>query len=71
MQGTLQPYGDNFAFVIPFEDELLHTSDKPFCWDSTCDCHSDTEAFVAVQQFVYDGLLTPDEAVLFIAGKTV
>jgi hypothetical protein len=66
----MQPYGDNFALVIPVDD-LEHTADKPFCWDSTCGCHTDQQLFRETQQFVADGVLTPDEAMLFIAGKTV
>ena len=67
----MQPYGDNFAFVIPVEDAPLHTAEKPFCWDSTCGCHTDQQLFLETQQFVTDGVITPDEATLFIAGKTV
>jgi hypothetical protein len=68
---TVQPYGDNFAFVIPVEDEILHTLDKPYCWDSMCGCHRDETLFRETQQFVLDGTMTPHEAMLFIAGKTV
>jgi hypothetical protein len=67
----MQPYGDNFAIVIPVEDELLHTLDKPFCWDSTCGCHNDETLLRETQQFVLDGVMTPDEAVIFVVGKTV
>ena len=62
---------DNFAYVIPVEDEILHTTEKPFCWDSNCPCKADNEAYLQVKRFVDDGLMTPDEATLFIAGKTV
>lgn len=65
------PYSKNFAIVIPMEDELLHTLDKPFCWNSTCGCHRDETLFREVQQFVLNGEMTPHEAILFIAGKTV
>ena len=66
----MQGYGDNFIPVIPV-DELLHTPEKPFCWDSTCGCHED-ELFIAeIAQAVSDGLLTPDEATDFVAGRTV
>ncbi len=27
--------------VIPVDDDLLHTTDKPFCYDGTCGCHED------------------------------
>ena len=64
-------FPDNFAYVVPVEEDLLHTSDHPYCWDSTCPCHENQEAFVHIQQYVFDGLMTPDEAVLFVAGRTV
>ena len=65
------PNGQSFAIVIPMEDDLLHTLDKPFCWDSTCGCHHDDALLREVQQFVLNGELTPYEAMLFIAGRTV
>lgn len=72
MQETImQPYGDNVTLVILCEDDLLHTVNKPFCWDSVCGCHRDDTLFREVQQFVLDGLMTPHEVMLFIAGKTV
>ena len=41
---------DNFAYVIVVEaDEILHTPDHPFCWNSTCTCHDDQEAIAEVQ----------------------
>ena len=70
MEGTIRPYGDNFAFVIPVDD-LLHTPENPFCWDMHCPCKSDQDLFAQVQQFIRDGLLTVDEATLFYCGKTV
>ncbi len=38
----LQHYGDNFIFVVP-EAHPLHTSEHPFCYNDTCDCHEDQE----------------------------
>ncbi len=67
----MQPYGDNFAFVIPVEDELLHPPEKPFCWDSTCGCHEDKLLISEVAQAVQNGLMTPEEATDFVAGRTV
>ncbi len=62
---------DNFAYVVLVDEhELLHTTDHPFCWNSTCECHEDQEAIAAVQQYIVDGLLTPDEATLFVRGRT-
>jgi hypothetical protein len=71
MEGTIQPYGDNFAFVIPV-DEILHTPDNPFCpIDPHCPCHEDQALIAAVAQFVSDGLMTPDEATRFVEGRTI
>ena len=62
---------DNFAYVIFVDEhELLHTADHPFCWNNTCECHEDQEAIATVQQYIVDGLLTPDEATLFVRGRT-
>lgn len=71
MQATIQPYGDNFIFVIPVEDEILHTPDKPFCWDNTCPCHEDALLIAEVAAFVLQGIMTLDEATHFISGRTV
>ena len=69
MPPDMAPYSQNFIIIIPMEDDLLHTLDKPFCWDSICGCHRDETLFREVQQFVLNGLMTPQEAMLFIAGK--
>jgi hypothetical protein len=63
-------FGDNFIPVIPV-DEIKHTSNQPFCWDSSCPCHEDQELIQSVAQQVQDGLFTPDEASRFTAGKTL
>ncbi len=61
---------DNFSYVIPV-DYLLHESEKPFCWDETCDCHEDPELIAEVHVFVQDGLMTENEATDYIAGKVI
>jgi hypothetical protein len=66
----VQPVPDNFAYVIPV-DEVEHTPESPFCYDPTCDCHEDQDAIGLVAQHVQGGLLTPDEATDFVAGKQV
>jgi len=72
MQTTIKSYGDNFAFVIPVEDELLHTPETPFCFvDPQCPCHEDHTLIAEVSEFVAQGLMTPAEATDFVAGKTV
>jgi len=71
METTITPYGDNFAFVIPVDD-LLHTSDNPFCpVDPRCPCREDQALLAEVAAFVSQGLMTPDEATQFVEGRTV
>jgi hypothetical protein len=60
---------DNFAYVIPVDDEPEHPPFYPFCFDSTCPCHEDDEAIAAVYQAVQGGLLTSEEATDFVLGK--
>jgi hypothetical protein len=66
----MQPYGDNFAYVVPV-DYLLHTLEKPFCYDSQCPCHEDDLLTLVVSDFVQAGLMTPDEATDFVAGRGI
>jgi len=65
-------YGDNILPVI-FTDHpfLLHTADHPFCFcDPDCPCHEeDQESIDMVNAWVQEGLMTPQEASLFVAGK--
>jgi hypothetical protein len=56
----MQGHGDNFIYVIPF---------CPI--DLTCPCHEDQELLSAVNIAVTDGLLTPDEAIALVQGRTV
>ena len=58
------------VYVIPVDD-LLHTPDHPFCYDGTCDCHDNPQAIQIVTGYVQDGLMTPEEAKDFVAGKTI
>jgi len=67
----MQPYADNFLPVIPIEDAVLHTDKHPFCCNDTCPCRDDQEALTTVNAAVVNGLLTPDEAIAFIQGRTV
>ena len=68
----MQAYGNTFAIVVPVEDELLHTPEKPFCFvDPTCPCHEDQTLTAEVAVFVLEGLMTSDEATAFVAGRTV
>ena len=48
-----------------------HTDSKPFCWNSSCNCHEDHDALSQVNQYIQDGLLTPEEATNLVNGKTI
>ena len=61
---------DNFIPVIPV-DNLEHTPEKPFCWDSSCPCHEDDLLIEEVSVFVQEGLMTPQEATDFVAGRGI
>jgi len=67
---NLRPFADNFIPVITVGYKE-HTEAKPFCWNSGCSCHEDREAISQVNQYVQDGLLTPEEATHLVNGKTV
>ena len=60
---------DNFIPVI--ESNLVHILMQPFCLDTSCPCHEDTERIQQVAQHVQDGLLTPEEANQLTAGRTL
>lgn len=66
----MQGYGDNFIPVIPV-DEIMHTVDRPFCWNSECPCHEDETLILEVAAHVNNGLMTPEEATDFVAGKGI
>jgi hypothetical protein len=61
---------DNFAYVVPVDYEL-HTPEKPFCYDATCECHEDDVLIFQVSLHVLDGLMTPDEATDFVKGQGI
>ncbi len=61
---------DNFAYLVPVDYEL-HTPEKPFCFDQSCDCHEDDLLIAEVSLHVQDGLLTPDEATDFVNGRGI
>jgi hypothetical protein len=63
-------YGDNFIPVVP-EEHLLHTPEHPFCGDPTCPCSENMDALTELDQAVRKGLITSDDALRIIAGKTV
>ncbi len=67
---AIESYGDNLIPVIPV-DVVFHTDEMPFCFANPfCPCHDDHEEIQKVAVWVTDGLMTEDEAVAFIAGRT-
>ncbi len=63
---------DNFSYIIPVdEDEMLHSLEKPFCWNCICPCHEDQDNITIVAKQVQNGLFTPQEAIDFVNGKTI
>jgi hypothetical protein len=65
------PTPDNFSYIIPVEDDPIHTAEQPFCPDPTCECHEDQDEIGLVAQYVERGLLTSDEATDYVGGKHV
>ncbi len=61
---------DNFMYVVPV-DYLLHTPEKPFCYDETCPCKEDQEAITQIAAWVADGLITSGEATDLVAGRGI
>ncbi len=62
---------DNFSYVVPV-DFLPHTQENPFCFaDPSCPCHEDADNIAEAAAFVQDGLMTPEEATDFVAGKSI
>ena len=67
----MNPRPDNFAYVILMEDPIIHTDDHPFCPDWSCTCHEDDQESIArVNSWVQAGLMTPQEAIQYILGRT-
>lgn len=66
----MQGFGDNFIPVIPV-DEIEHPPEKPFCWNGGCPCHEDQELISEVAVHINNGLMTPEEATDFVAGKGI
>jgi hypothetical protein len=53
---------------IPMEDDLVHTSDHPFCSDGTCGCHEDETLIGEIAAQVEAGTLTPEQATDIVEG---
>jgi hypothetical protein len=71
------PFADSVPPVLPVASPdfqyptQYHTPDKPFCPEPACTCHEDPDAIAQVNEYVYEGLMTPDDATRFVQGKTV
>jgi len=61
---------DNFTYLI-YVEHVLHTAEKPFCFDSACECHEDDVLIYQVSLHVQDSLMTPDEATGFVKGRGI
>jgi hypothetical protein len=60
----------NHVPLVLMEDDLVHTAEHPFCFiDDQCPCHEDALLVAEVAQAVTDGLLSPNEATRFVAGR--
>lgn len=67
---SILSYGDNIIPVIPV-DYVVHTEEMPFCFtDPSCPCHDDHAEIQKVAVWVTEGLMTEEEALNFIAGRT-
>ncbi len=55
--------------LIPMEDDLVHTSEYPFCSDGTCGCHEDETLIGEIAAQVEAGILTPEQATDIVAGN--
>jgi len=64
----MRQIGDNFIPVI-LVGYKEHTAMHPFCLNSTCRCKEDPELIRQVNEYVQQGLLTPQEATRTIEGK--
>jgi hypothetical protein len=67
MPGTTRRYTSHTPERV---DLTVHTPDHPFCYDPKCTCRENKEAIERVQQWVQEGLMTPQEATQYILGRT-
>lgn len=61
---------DDFTYLVPVVYDL-HSPEKPFCYDAACACHEDDVLIFQVWLYVQNGLMTPDEATVFVEGKGI
>ena len=58
---------------IPYEggEQLIHSTEHPFCADMSCPCHEDAEAVAQVQHWLSEGLLTAEDADRIYRGQSL
>ncbi len=52
-------------------EQVVHTPERPFCFDMTCWCHTNQDAIAETAQYVTDGLLSSEEADRLYRGRMV
>ena len=57
--------------VVLWEGDVLHNKGKMFCYNARCSCHESPSFIAQVARFVSEGLMTPQEATKFVAGKNI
>ena len=56
--------------VVNEQGEEMHTTDRPFCADMRCECHSDPVLWRAYIYYPWlDGLMTMDAAAALFSGR--
>ena len=64
-----QPYLGSIILVVSVPDPRTHSIAHPFCFvDKNCPCHSDRYQVNKVNEYVYQGLMTEEEARNFVQG---
>ena len=66
MQPNLPGYN-----VVVWEGDPLHAKGKMFCYNPRCTCHESPLLIAQVSRFVAEGLMTPQEATNFVAGRNI
>ena len=70
---TLPPLvGDNDddEYTVDIVDAPQHTPGH-MCWDTKCPCHEDQEIIGSINEYVRDGLLTPENATDIVKGRNI
>jgi hypothetical protein len=64
---------DNEYAVIPVipVDDLVHTSENPFCGDLSCPCHGDPDAIGQLGEYYHEGLVSAEDADRIYRGQTL